>query len=362
MRYQHHDKLGQISAHLWGLVIPLLIGAVVGALLFFGLRRARLRWTWALLGAPLAYLLWLVQWHIGLAVATATAAALYLGIKTHDESLHHGGEEARHMRDSLGPLAGSSLGSQRAAPRQPPRNGRLAIGSTHRGGPCRVPFGLNQGVHALISGATGSGKTVDQAAFLQAYVHAGFAATVIDPKGDRLLRAIAERSAREAGVRFLEWTPTGPSIYNPLARGNPTEIAGQGDRNLPLRLSPTMSWRPSACSARCSPPFRLQGCGRRPCLRSSPTWTPSVSTTSQPRSEVDTAERVSAYVDSLSERAKADLGGGRDRLAVLADSGARPLARSRPRGGGDANIAAALRRGDVVYFNLDADRYPPPPS
>ena len=72
----------------------------------------------------------------------------------------------------------------------------------------------------------------------------------------------------------------------------------------------------------------------------------------------DAAERVSAYVGGLSARAKADLGGGRDRLAVLAECELGP--RLDPALGEDEvlDLRGALEDADVVYFNLHSDRYP----
>ena len=70
-----------------------------------------------------------------------------------------------------------------------------------------------------------AGKTVTQAALAEAYILAGLPVIVIDPKGDPYLRAVLRGAARRAGKRFVEWSPTGPNVYNPVARGGPTEIA-----------------------------------------------------------------------------------------------------------------------------------------
>ena len=125
-----------------------------------------------------------------------------------------------------GPLAFCTHGLPAAAP---PRGAshaeRLAIGADRRGRVCRVPFGTAHGVHALIAGATGAGKTVTQAAIVQAHVLAGQPVIVIDPKGDPFLRATLADAAEQMRVPFRVWTPTGPCVYNPLARGGPTEIA-----------------------------------------------------------------------------------------------------------------------------------------
>ena len=72
----------------------------------------------------------------------------------------------------------------------------------------------------------------------------------------------------------------------------------------------------------------------------------------------DVAERVSMYVDSLSPRAKAELGGGRDRLAVLAESELGPRLDPALGDGPLLSFEETLDRGDVLYMTTDADRYP----
>jgi type IV secretory pathway TraG/TraD family ATPase VirD4 len=222
---------------------------------------------------------------------------------------------------------------------------------------CRVPFGASRGVHALVIGATGSGKTVTQAAVVEAYVLANLGAIVIDPKGDRDLRSIARRSAHRAGSRFLEWTPTGPTIYNPLARGGPTEIA---DKALAAH-----HWSEAHYELATQ---RLLGHALAT-MKTAELWPPTLSglvahmdperlDALATKAGGENAERVSSYVDGLGQRARSDLGGGRDRLAVLADSELGPWLDPGLGGAEVLDLGAALRGGDVVYFNLDADRYP----
>ena len=213
------------------------------------------------------------------------------------------------------------------------------------------------GIHALIAGATGSGKTVFEAAAGQAYIFDGFGGATIAPKLDAFLRDTLKAAAERMGVHFWEWSPTGPLVYNPFARGGPTEIvdkilAGQSwtephyematQRQLGMVLS------------------TMQAAGLWPPTMSGIVAHMDLERLDHLASKVggQTEERVHAYVDSLSERAKADLGGGRDRLAVLADSELGPWLDPALGAGETLDVAAALRRGDVVYFNLDADRYP----
>ncbi|HEX3241349.1 MAG TPA: type IV secretion system DNA-binding domain-containing protein [Solirubrobacterales bacterium] len=359
-----------LAGGLWELVIPLGVGATIGAAAIVILRAAGLRFTWALCGAPVAYLAWVVNWQIGLACTTATVVASGAGLHWHQEDLKRGGEEAGRARAAKGPLhAARTWAAQRRLAEQGrvkpaerrrlggEREARIALGLERRGGVRHVPLGLGRGVHALVLGATGAGKTVTQAAILQAHVLAGLGAIVIDPKGDRYLRGVLVDAAERRGVAFREWSPTGAAVYNPFARGGPTEItdkllAGQrwsephyelATQRLLLHVLTTMRaadrWPPALSQiVHHMDPDRLDGLA----------------------CEVggDHAERVSSYVDGLSARGRADLGGGRDRLAVLAEGELGPRLDPALGEGEQIDLAASLRDGAVVYFHLDADRYP----
>jgi type IV secretory pathway VirB4 component len=77
----------------------------------------------------------------------------------------------------------------------------LAVGRDERGRTVRIPVGHTSGRHALVVGATGSGKTVTLAWIAGRLIQAGHGAVVIDPKGDRLLRDELEHAARIYGRR-----------------------------------------------------------------------------------------------------------------------------------------------------------------
>jgi uncharacterized BrkB/YihY/UPF0761 family membrane protein len=78
---KHHHRIHDADTHhltvalLWGLVIPMLVGMALAALAILAMRRARLRWTWAALATPIAYLAWLIDSHLGLMLATAVVGA-----------------------------------------------------------------------------------------------------------------------------------------------------------------------------------------------------------------------------------------------------------------------------------------------
>jgi hypothetical protein len=74
----------------------------------------------------------------------------------------------------------------------------------------------------------------------------------------------------------------------------------------------------------------------------------------------DLAASVRAYVDGLGAQGRADLRGGRDRLAILCESELGPWLDSSLGGGGgeEIDLAAAYENREIVYFRLDSDRYP----
>lgn len=70
------------------------------------------------------------------------------------------------------------------------------------------------------------------------------------------------------------------------------------------------------------------------------------------------AERTHDYVDGLDSRRAGELGGGRDRLAVLVESGLGPRLDPVLGEGEEVDLAACIDRGEVALLRFDADRYP----
>lgn len=352
------DNLTEFPERVMSALIPMLVGLALGVAVVAALRAANLRWTWAPVGACLVGPVWALSWQVGLALATVVVVASVVGRAWHHRDLERGGSEAREADERLGPMRWALFVANRN-PGVVPRTGEetLDIGLSRRGSIRRVPFGRHRGVHAFVGGATGSGKTVTLAAIAQSYILAGLPAIVVDPKGDAFLRQVLIGAARAAGARFAEWSPVGGTVYNPFARGGPTEITDK-----------------ALAGHRWTEPHyelitqRLLG-QVLTTMRAAGKWPPTLSTVvahMDPERLDDLASdvggeiggRVSEYVDGLSARAKAELGGGRDRLAVLAES---ELGRwlDPALGRGPAlSFEDSLRHGDVVYVHTDADRYP----
>ena len=215
-----------------------------------------------------------------------------------------------------------------------------------------IPFGGSSGgTHTLVVGATGSGKTVTQTWMAVRAIERGMGAIVIDPKGDRGMHGEVRRAALAAGRPFLEWTPDGPSVYNPYARGSETEIADKalaGERfTEPHYLRQAQRYlghvvrvlRNAECEVSLQgivqhlDPARLERLARR-----------------LPEAE---AQATHAYLDSLTSRQQSDLAGVRDRLAILAESDVGPWLDPRTTGAKQFDLLEAVRARAVVYFNLD---------
>ncbi|GIK77716.1 MAG: hypothetical protein EDQ89_02500 [Acidobacteria bacterium] len=328
------------------------VGGVVVAL-----ERYRLHWASPLLSLPVAAVLLPLWPAIGGGLAAVLCGSAALGFGRNQQAVERGGQEARRARERIGPLAlvRSRRESQRA--RGERRVGeRLALGIRRDRELATVPLGVRQGVRGFIPGAPGSGKTVTLAAHASAYVRSGMAAIVVDPKGDRYLREVLDAEAERSGRELLEWSPDGPIAYNPLGRGTPTEIADK-----------------ALAAEQFTEPHFLRQAQRYlglvlAAMRGAGEWPPSLSRLVyyyEPDHlsylaglcEADLSERITGYVNDLQPRTRAELGGARDRLAVLAES---ELGRwlEPAEGTPQLDLAEVLAERKLAYVRLDADRFP----
>jgi type IV secretory pathway TraG/TraD family ATPase VirD4 len=346
------------------LTLELALGIALGALAARAMRARRLHWSWAAvaLGA-FALLHTLLGAWMPLALATSVTA-LMRGQRWHREDLDAGLDLARAAKLRARPLdllraLGGSLRLSRNL-----RLGQLGwfsgedliLGRARHGRLVSIPFGgIHGGTHMLLVGATGSGKTVTQAWIASRGIDRGMGAIVIDPKGDGALReALAER-ARCVGREFVEWTPTGPSTYNPLARGSDTEVADKvlaGERfTEPHYLRQAQRFLGHVVRA-------LRASGVETSLRTIARSLDPIELELLARELPDPLSGTThGYLDSLTPRQLSDIGGVRDRLSILAESdvGAwlEPTTEARR-----FDLLQAVQARAVVYFDLDADRRP----
>jgi hypothetical protein len=103
----------------------------------------------------------------------------------------------------------------------------LAVGRDERGRTVRIPVGHASGRHALVVGATGSGKTVTQAWIAGRLVQAGHGAVPSTPRATACCATKLEHAARNARRAMRLWTSEGRAVYNPFAHGTDTELADE---------------------------------------------------------------------------------------------------------------------------------------
>ncbi|MGC2373005.1 MAG: helicase HerA-like domain-containing protein [Solirubrobacteraceae bacterium] len=354
------DLIGWVASTTLHLIVGLALGLLAARLM----RGRHLRWTWA--ASALAFLL-LVRPALGVSATTLDTAALYAALRGrhwHREDQMAGGDLAEIAASRGGPLTALRAVSRKLMlrvssiqARDALRGERMLVGRDLAGAPVAIPFGAaDGGRHTLIVGATGSGKTVTQTWIVSRAIDAGLGAVVIDPKGDARMREHLVDAAERNGRRLVEWTPEGPSVYNPFGHGSASEIADKalaGERfTEPHYQRQAQRYLGHAVRA-------LRGTGAVVSL-------PALVAQLDP-SELealarglpeDQAEVTYEYLDSLTPRQRADLGGVRDRLAIVVESDVAAWLDPEKPGAHTFDLLSAIRERAVVYFVLEADSLP----
>jgi type IV secretory pathway TraG/TraD family ATPase VirD4 len=342
-----------------------VLGLVIGAIAARLLRDRRLHWSWA---AVALVVIMLIRGSLGSVTPVLGVAALSAtlrGRRRQREDIEAGAdlaELAARRRQPLDLLC--SLAREVALRRRRTlgaagwlRGAELILGRDDRGRLTSIPFGgASGGTHTLLVGATGSGKTVTQTWMVVRAIERGMGAIVIDPKGDGDMRAALLHAARAAGRTFIEWTPDGPSVYNPLARGSETEIADKalaGERYTePHYLRQAQRFLGHVVRA-------LRKAGLEVSLQAIVDHLDPDRLERLARSLPEShALATHTYLDALTSRQMAELAGVRDRLAILAESDVGPWLNPDTRGARRFDLLQAARARAVVYFDLDADSRP----
>jgi hypothetical protein len=355
----------QLVGALMATTIHLAVGLAIGLVAAYAMRSRHLRWTWA---AAASIAVVLVRHALGNDIAftlgTAALCATVRGRRWHHEDVETGADMADVASGRRGPLDAAhwvihriEMSRDAVAPVDWFRGGRLIVGREQGGRAVTIPLGgATGGTHTLIVGATRSGKTVTMTWIAARAIEHAIGTIVLDPKGDRDLRRDLRDVAKLARRPFIEWTPRGPAVYNPYARGSETEIADKvlaGERfTEPHYLRQAQRYLGHEVRA-------LRQAGQEVSLRALVRHLdPSrleVLARDLPESE---AQRVHDYLDSLTTRQQSDLVGVRDRLAIMAESDIGDLLDPRTADVERLDLLDAVKAGAVVYFDLEADRRP----
>jgi type IV secretory pathway TraG/TraD family ATPase VirD4 len=209
--------------------------------------------------------------------------------------------------------------------------------------------------HALVLGASGSGKTTALVTILEQQIQRGRPVVAIDMKGSPLFALQLAQAAAAAGRPFKLWTPEGPSHWNPLQHGNATELKDKlisterftephyqraAERYLQTVLQVLEQARPGHALT-LEEVVALMDPRRLPAVLRS---------VARPL-----ADRVQDYVTGLTPDQKSAVRGLQTRLALITESeGGRFLA---PGPTESLDLAAALAGREVVLFSLNSSRY-----
>jgi hypothetical protein len=356
--------LERLAGWLIATTVEIALGVLIGMVAASLMRRRHLHWSWAASGLALPALAKPALGSSTAALCAATLSAIVCGWRWHREDLDAGADLAKIAAgrwaplDVLRSLAHWALkrGLDPAADRWFSAEG-LLLGRDRRARTVSIPFGTaTGGTHTLVVGSTGSGKTVTQAWMTVRAIERGMGAIVVDPKGDRFLRGEILRRARIAGRPLLEWTPSGPSVYNPYARGSDTEIT---DRLLAGERFTEPHYLRQAQRHLGHVVRVLRGLGVEVSLATIVQHLDPARLECSARSLSESqAEATYAYLDSLTPRQRNDLTGVRDRLAVLAESDVGAWLDPHTADAKPFDLLDAVRTRAVVYFNLESDSRP----
>ena len=162
-------------------------------------------------------------------------------------------------------------------------------------------------------------------------------------------------AAHRAGRRLLRWSPQGGAIYNPYGRGTNTEVA---DKLLAAEVFTEPHYQRLAQRYIGHVVRALRLAGEPVSLATVVEYMHNGRLGSLTRKMSPTDARpLLSYLEALTPQQERDLAGARDRLAILAESDIGPWLEPTA-DAVEIDLHEALERGDVVVFELEADRRP----
>ena len=339
-----------------GLIGALLgIAAALGAQ--YGLTWRNLRWTWALLPGALgilatAGLRGIESWSVGLAVGGLVTArwTFLLERRAHEA----GGDARRRAREAVG--IRDVLGVRLERRSRLVAEGRYLLGRDRRRRPVALRFGGHSGRHGLLVGASGSGKSNALLWCVARHIEAGFGVVVVDMKGDQLLARLLRREANTRRRPFRQWTLDGGDRWNPLARGNRSELKDKliGTEEFSERHYQAMYERYLVNLFR-----TLEDRPDKRDLRTVIGLLDPAALAMELRELGDdrAAEEIGEYLAHLTPDQARDLRGLADRLALLVEGGHGNYLMPAGEPDGEIDLLHTIGTGDVVLFSLNSSRY-----
>lgn len=289
-----------------------------------------------------------VQGHDALAAAIDLAAAVAFGLLA--ISL------VRRSRTRLDPDdggtgdAGIPLGFRRSAP-------RFAGQADHHR--AVEQFALTDeeiAHHVLLLGATGSGKTTSLLRIAEGAINRGLAFVAVDLKGSPEVPVRLAAIAAAAGRSAYCWSFAGRDRWNPLARGDVSELK---DKLIGMETWSEPHYKRAAERYVQTVFTVLAARGETASLcRVSELMRPAALNATLRSAPAELADRVAAYLEDVeqSRDQRSAIHGLGTRLALLAESSAGRYLKSAS-DEASFDLLSCIHRGDVVVFSLDSLRY-----
>jgi conjugal transfer pilus assembly protein TraD len=211
--------------------------------------------------------------------------------------------------------------------------------------------------HALVLGATGSGKTTTVLQLLGGLIPQRFGLVVVDLKGDPELVATLRGFAATHGRTFELWTLEGPACWNPLAQGDATELM---DKLIGLEEWTEPHYKRAAqrylhVALRALERAAQESDVVRVAELLDPEALVSFAHSPAARLPAEERERLERYCDGLDRSSKSAIQSLANRLALLAET--RPGEYLRSGSADSLDLQRTLAEGRVAVFSLDAQKY-----
>jgi conjugal transfer pilus assembly protein TraD len=234
----------------------------------------------------------------------------------------------------------------------------IRLGLDHvEGGPTGLYLAELQ-EHTLLLGATGSGKTTSLLTIIQGAADLGIPVVAIDLKGSPGFRTQLGAIADLAGRRLACWSLAGEAHWNPLARGDASELK---DKLVGMEAWTEPHYKRAAERYLQTVFTVLEARGQQPSIDRVVALMDTKALNAELREiPKDLADRIAGYLDQLTDSRdqRSAIAGLATRLALLSESAAGDRLTSAPDGAPTIDIGDSIRAGEVCLFSLDSLRYP----